>query len=404
MKNNGEPASSRVGPVHGKPDARSCIDPGARDAEAPISPGLYVHVPFCKTKCPYCDFYSIVDGAGVARWLDALSREAAHHRGSFGPFDTLYIGGGTPSVLGEAEICALFDGLRAAFDFAPDFEVTIEANPDDVTAAIAGSWREAGVNRVSLGVQSFDDAELKYLRRRHDAAQAGEAVRLLERAGFSNVGIDLMYGFAGQSLEGWESSMRRALEISPAHLSCYQMTIEGATEFGRMLETGAIKRLDEETERAFFMKTAEFLTAHGYIHHEISNFARDEALVSRHNHKYWRHAPYLGLGPSAHSFRNGKRWWNARSVDAYCTALEGGGSPVDGMETLGEDELAFEEVFLGFRTRDGVPLELLGRFPGWRHTLENLVAESLVIVARGRAVPTVKGFCVADRLAVAFAD
>ncbi|MGD1048695.1 MAG: radical SAM family heme chaperone HemW [Candidatus Krumholzibacteriaceae bacterium] len=367
------------------------------------APGLYVHVPFCKTKCPYCDFYSITSGVATGRWLDALSREAALHRGAFGTFDTLYVGGGTPSVLDEREIHSLFDALRASFDFAPDSEVTIEANPDDVTRSKLDAWLEAGVNRVSLGVQSFDDGELRFLARRHDAAKALEAIAHLRGAGISNVGLDLMYGFAGQSLESWERSMQRALELSPEHLSCYQMTIEGATEFGRMLETGALERLGEESERAFFMKTSEFFTAHGYIHYEISNFARDEAFLSRHNDKYWRHAPYLGLGPSAHSFRNGKRWWNARSVDAYCGALESGGSPVDGMETLSKDELAFEEIFLGFRTRDGVALEALGRYPGWRRALDRLIAESLVIVADGRAVPTVKGFCVADRLAVAFA-
>jgi oxygen-independent coproporphyrinogen-3 oxidase len=392
MKNNSDNAGSRGSHAS-----------GAIDAGHDAPPGLYVHVPFCKTKCPYCDFYSITSGVATGRWLEALSREAALHRGVFGTFDTLYVGGGTPSVLEEHEIHGLFDALRASFDFAPDSEVTIEANPDDVTPPKLDAWLAAGVNRVSLGVQSFDDVELRFLRRRHDAAKAREAMRLLREAGFENIGIDLMYGFEGQSLESWERSMRLALELSPEHLSCYQMTIEGATEFGRMIESGELKPIDEESERAFFMKTSEFLTSRGYIHYEISNFAREEALLSRHNHKYWRHAPYLGLGPSAHSFRNGKRWWNARSVDGYCTALESGGSPVDGMETLSEDELAFEEIFLGFRTRDGVPLEALGRYPGWQGALEKLVAESLVIVAGGRAVPTVKGFCLADRLAVAFA-
>lgn len=386
-----------------KAGSRGAHAPGTSGTGGGSAPGLYVHVPFCKTKCPYCDFYSITGGVAIGRWLEALSREAAFHRGAFGTFDTLYVGGGTPSLLDEREIHRLFDTLRATFDFAPDSEVTIEANPDDVTPSRLDAWRQIGVNRVSLGVQSFDDSELRFLRRRHDAAKAHEAIALFHRAGYVNIGVDLMYGFAGQSIESWERSMRHALELSPEHLSCYQMTIEGATEFGRMLETGELKPINEESERAFFMKTSEFLTSHGYIHYEISNFAREETLLSRHNHKYWRHAPYLGLGPSAHSFRNGKRWWNARSVDAYCGALESGGSPVDGMETLSEDELAFEEIFLGFRTRDGVSLEALGRYPGWRGALESLVAESLVIVASGRAVPTVKGFCLADRLAVAFA-
>ena len=376
---------------------------GTSGARGGSVPGLYVHVPFCKTKCPYCDFYSITSGMSVAGWISAVAEEAALYRGVFGTFDTLYVGGGTPSLLGEEEIHTLFDVLTAAFDFALDSEITIEANPDDVTASKLETWRDLGVNRVSLGVQSFDDSELRFLRRRHDAAQAERSIGEIRTAGFANAGLDLMYGFEGQSLAAWERTLERALGFAPEHLSCYQMTIDPETEFGRMLAAGTLAPAGEEAQRSLFMRTAEILRSRGYIHYEISNFAHDERFISRHNHKYWNHTPYLGLGPSAHSFNGGMRWWNVRSVEAYSRALAAHESPVEDSETLTEGELAFETLYLGLRTRDGAPLEALQRYPDWRSTLETLLGESLVTVENDRAVPTLKGFCLADRLATAFA-
>ena len=373
------------------------------------APGLYVHVPFCVRKCPYCDFYSVAPGAAadastIPIWLDALSREIGLYSRAFPTFDTLYIGGGTPSLLNEQEIAHLIESLRAGFAFAKDTEITIEANPDDVTASRLATYRGLGINRLSLGVQSFQDAELRFLRRRHDAAAAEAALSHIRDAGFANIGIDLIYGFQGQSPASWERTLRRALEFTPEHLSCYQMTIDPPTEFGRMLEAGAITAIDEESQRDFFMATSELLGARGYIHYEISNFARAEGFISRHNHKYWRHVPYLGLGPSAHSFHNGTRWWNVRSVRGYCEALERGKSPVQDSEILTADEVALETLYLGFRTSEGVALDDLRRYRRWDRALETLQRESLVTVERGRAVPTLKGFLIADRLPLAFVE
>jgi len=384
-------------------DSRNGSAPGTSDDRDGPSPGLYVHVPFCKTKCPYCDFYSITSGTPAERWLGALAGEAALHRDIFGAFDTLYVGGGTPSLLNESETGRLFDILTGTFDCAAGSEITIEANPDDVTSRALAAWRELGVNRVSLGVQSFDDGVLRFLRRRHDAIRAQAALALLRETGFANIGIDLMYGFEGQSLDLWRRTLERALEYRPEHISCYQMTIERSTEFGAMLASGSLAAIDEETQRTFFMETSAILTGHGYIHYEVSNFAREEGLLSRHNRKYWSRLPYLGLGPSAHSFRDGKRWWNVRSVESYCDLLERGESPVDDSETLGDDEIALETLALGFRTRDGAALETLRRYQGWERTLKTLVDGGLVTVADGRAAPTTSGLCVADRLAAAFA-
>ena len=373
------------------------------------SPGLYLHVPFCKTKCPYCDFYSITDQSGRAAWLEAVAAEAELYRGvfdsekSFGPFETLYLGGGTPSLFEENEIRTLFECISAAFTFAPGAEITIEANPDDVTPAKLAAWRDLGVNRVSLGVQSFDDAELRFLRRRHDAARAERSIAEIRAAGFTNVGLDFLYGFEGQSLASWERTLERALAFAPEHLSCYQMTIAPETEFGRMRAAGSLAAADEETERLFFMRTAEIIRGRGYLHYEISNFARGGSFISRHNNKYWIHAPYLGLGPAAHSFDGAARWWNVHSVEEYCRSLEKGGSPAGGRETLSDEELAFETIYLGLRTREGVPLEAIQRCVGWRITLDALLGESLATVENGRLLPTLRGFSLADRIALAFA-
>ncbi len=370
---------------------------------AGANPGLYIHVPFCKTKCPYCDFYSIPAGESIGRWLEALAREAALRRGACGAFDALYIGGGTPSVLSDAETERIFEIVDANFRFASGAEVTIEANPDDVTPRAAALWHELGVNRASLGVQSFDDDALRFLRRRHDAARSREAFRSLRDAGFSNIGIDLIYGFDGQSLDLWLRTLTEAIEHRPEHLSCYQLTIARSTEFAAMLAAGTLAPLDEEAQRAFFLETSATLTRAGYVHYEVSNFARQGEPRSRHNGKYWSRTPYLGLGPSAHSFLDGRRWWNVRSVETYCRLLEEQVSPIEDSETLGAEEIALETVALGFRTRDGVPLEALRRHPGWERTLDTLVAEGLVTVEHGRAAPTTEGLCVADRLAIAFA-
>jgi oxygen-independent coproporphyrinogen-3 oxidase len=367
------------------------------------APGLYVHVPFCRTKCPYCGFYSVPEDGSERRWLGAVAREAGLHRGVYEPFGTLYLGGGTPSLLGAEAISRLFDLLRGAFAFADGCEVTIEANPDDVTAGRLAVWRDLGATRLSLGVQSFDDGILRRLRRRHDAAAARGAIALAREAGFENVGVDLIYGVEGQTRESWGRTLALAIDQAPEHISCYELTIDPGTEFGARRAAGTLRPPGERAARRFFLETSALLRSRGYVHYEVSNFARSASLASRHNLAYWRGVPYLGLGPSAHSFRGDARWWNVRSLDSYNALLEDGRPPVEDSETIGERERRLESLSLGFRTTDGVPLAALQRHPAWETTLERLVRDSLVSIENGRAVPTVAGFCVADRLALFFA-
>jgi putative oxygen-independent coproporphyrinogen III oxidase len=366
------------------------------------APGLYLHVPFCKTKCPYCDFYSTTSGAAIPRWLACLRREMELYTGTFSCFDTVYLGGGTPSLLSEKEISFIVNRLAGAFHIADDSEITIEANPDDITQRKLAAYKDFGINRISLGVQSFCDSELRYLGRRHDAEQALRAIQQVRDAGFDNLGIDLICGFEGQSLAGWKRTLRRALDLSPEHLSCYQMTIEPDAPFGRMRASGAVREICEEKLRRFFLETAELLRANGYVHYEISNFARSEKHIARHNSKYWRHAPYLGLGPAAHSFKDNKRWWNVRSVAGYCRALENGTAPLAGSEKLTPEQIALETISLGFRTRGGVDLSTVSGNPGAKRALSILQRESLIEIACGRAAPTLSGFLVSDEIPLLF--
>ena len=364
--------------------------------------GLYIHVPFCRTKCRYCDFYSLTSLSRIPRWLKALQKEIMLYEGRLEAFDSLYLGGGTPTLLDQGDLAALMEGLFDHYAFSPDTEITLEANPDDLSPERPGQIRSLGFNRISLGVQSFDDGELALLGRRHTARQAERVVDEIRSGGFSNLGIDLMYGIPGQTLDGWIRTLNRGLAFQPEHLSCYQLTIAKGTPFARMQEQGTFLPLGEEMERAFFLATAEHLEKNGYTQYEISNFARNGLYTSRHNSKYWRHIPYLGLGPSAHSFHHGLRWWNVKSLRDYCTILEGAKAPVAGSENLTPEQLHLEALVLGFRTASGVDRRLLTRQPGSEKILGDLETSGLLTSVGERVVPTREGFLVADGLPLLF--
>jgi putative oxygen-independent coproporphyrinogen III oxidase len=367
-------------------------------------PGLYVHVPFCKTKCPYCDFYSLTSLSSIPDWLEAVKQEMILYRDRFSRFDSLYFGGGTPSLLSEHEFGSLANLLHRTFTVSRDAEFTVEVNPDDIDSDQPAVLRELGVNRISLGVQSFDDRDLRFLKRRHTADQAIKALDELKAAGFAKVGLDLMYGLPGQTESSWVKTLEQAVSFNPEHLSCYQLTIHESTPFWEIQARGEIEPLDEEKESAFFIRTSAFLEEKGYIHYEVSNFAKGEENLCRHNLKYWSRTPYLGLGPSAHSFQEGVRWWNHRDLEAYCRALAEGKAPVAGSETLTPEQVYLETILLGFRTRDGVDREIFRGRPGTEEVLGHLRQAGVVRVVKGKVVPTVKGFLVADSLPLLFAD
>ncbi len=367
------------------------------------APGLYVHVPFCVSKCRYCAFASGTDMSGIPAWVAGVLHEARRRAGSFAPFDTLYLGGGTPGLLPIPALAMLLEGLRRALPFRDPVEATIEANPGDVTRERAAAWLDLGLNRVSLGVQSFDDAVLRFLGRRHDAGQAARALEAVLAAGFDNLSIDLIYGVPDPTDASWESTLDRSLAFDPGHLSCYSLTVEPRTPLARDVRRGTVALPGEDFLADRFLATSARLARAGYVHYEVSNFARGDSRRSRHNSRYWRHVPYLGLGPAAHSFDGSRRWWNVRSLAAYLRRDSASRLPTAVIERLSPADLRMESLALGFRTREGVELGLLGRDPGSLRRLQHLVSDGRLVVEAGRARPTHRGMLIADALARSFA-
>jgi oxygen-independent coproporphyrinogen III oxidase len=367
-----------------------------------MPPGLYIHVPFCRSKCPYCGFYSVPSAAPVPIWFEGIKREAILYKGRFGRFDSLYIGGGTPTFLDNRTLSGLIEHLFRHLDFASDMEFTAEANPCDLSEEKVRLLRNLGVNRVNLGVQSFDDDALSFLGRRQTGADAEKALTRLRDFGFDNVGLDLIYGLPGQTLDGWMNTLNRALSFQPEHISCYELTLEKGTVFGRLKETGEIRPVSEEGGRFCFLAASQRLGEAGYIHYEVSNYARNGAYCSHHNCKYWDHVPYLGLGPSAHSFDGKDRWWDVRSIRRYGALLDNGLPPVEGRETLTGEQMRLESLALGFRTRHGVDLRHISSVPQSGKILSRMEAAGLVTIVNGRAIPTEEGFLLADHLPVCF--
>jgi oxygen-independent coproporphyrinogen-3 oxidase len=366
----------------------------------PSDPGLYIHVPFCITKCHYCAFYStpLLSDSVVSDWLSALKKELLYYTDRFDRFDSLYLGGGTPTCLASDCLRSIMEAVLTRFEFASDTEFTIEANPGDLTEKKIDFIKTLGFKRINVGVQSFQESELKFLGRRHSVEEAVTALRDLRSAGFENVGIDLIYGLPDQTVEGWLRNVYKALVFKPEHISCYQLTLDKGTPLGQMKASGAIIPPDEKKERSFFQATSSYLKEKGYLHYEISSFAKGPGFFSRHNMKYWNRGPYLGIGPAAHSFLRSKRWWNFKDLVRYCRTLEQGRAPIEGYEILTDEQTLLEYVALGLRTSDGIALEKVNHVPGVSDAIYRLASQGFIRIRQGRAVPTVKGFLVADSL------
>jgi oxygen-independent coproporphyrinogen-3 oxidase len=322
--------------------------------------GLYLHIPFCVRKCPYCDFYSVTDLALRPRFLKALIAEMEMvSRGGL-CFDTLYIGGGTPSVYESDEIDRIITHAFQSFKIRADSEITIEVNPGTLTPEQLTGFRKAGINRLNIGVQSFQQANLDFLGRIHSNDEAGQALSFAHKAGFDKVGIDLIYGLPGQSKQDWLLDLGQAVDYQPAHLSCYMLTCENGTPMNADLKLGRFQPLSEDGVRMLFESTIEFLEDNGYFQYEISNFAMleadGEANVSKHNLKYWTLAPYMGLGPAAHSYIESQRYWNVSSLDQYIKNIESGGLPVADQELLTLEQQRIEAIYLGLRMTRGIDL------------------------------------------------
>jgi oxygen-independent coproporphyrinogen-3 oxidase len=325
-----------------------------------LPPHLYVHVPFCGRRCSYCDFSIAVRRVvPVAEYLEGIHLEldgmlsgtiTAPHAPAV--LQTVYLGGGTPSRLGAAGVRQLMGLIARSATIAPDAEVTIEANPEDVTRETADVWVQAGINRVSLGAQSFDDQVLAWMHRTHDASQIGEAVRLLRAGGIANLSLDLIFALPPEVERDGENDLDAAVALEPDHISLYGLTVEPATPLQRWTAAGRVSAATEERYADEFIHAHERMAAEGFTHYEVSNFAQP-GCQSRHNSAYWSGAAYAGIGPAAHSYDGERRRWNIKAYSHWLRILRQGGSVTAGEETLDSDTATAERIYLGLRTNNG---------------------------------------------------
>lgn len=374
-----------------------------------MSAGVYLHIPFCKSRCSYCDFATDVlrEPRSVDRYVDALASEIerfhsknAHRVG----IDTIYLGGGTPSLLEPGQVARVLGAVRRAFDLSNGAEITLEMNPATVSAESLAGYRAVGVNRASFGVQTFNDRDLKLLARGHDANDARETYRLLREAGFENISFDLIAGLPGQALDDWERNLSEALAMGPEHLSLYLLEIHQGTPLAEQLRSGRRPMPDEDTAAEMYETLLDRTAATGYEQYEISNFARP-GFESRHNTKYWRLDAVYGFGVSAHSFDGSERYWNVRDTAAYVRMIEGSRSAEVGRENI---DRASEFVFLGLRLNQGIRLdEYCKRFgkdlrESYGIEIERLSAAGLVEVAGDRLNLTRRGMLFSNEVFAEF--
>jgi len=323
-------------------------------------------------------------------------------------FDTLYIGGGTPSVLKADYIGRIIEAAFTSFNIAPDPEITIEINPGTVSSGSLKSFRQSGINRINIGVQSFQDATLKFLGRIHSAEEGEMAIKCARSAGFENLGIDLIYGVPGQTVKSWIFDLEMALRFEPEHLSCYMLTYEHGTPLYEDLKNGRVKPISEHLAASLFGSTGDFLENKGYIHYEISNFARSEEKISRHNTKYWAFAPYIGLGPSAHSFCGTRRSRNRRDVSGYIKNVKAGIPPVETKEDLTREQQIIEAVFLGLRQKCGIDIGFFNenfnlKFEDiFSDIISDLSRKELIVIRDNRCALTGKGMVLLDSICAEF--
>jgi oxygen-independent coproporphyrinogen-3 oxidase len=323
--------------------------------------GIYLHIPLCKKLCFYCDFYHIISTGDNTSLIDALIKEAVLRKDYIGneTVSTIYFGGGTPSVLSVPELGTILEHIRKHYRVAEDCEISVELNPDDVNTDFLSGLKQLNINRISLGVQSWRDADLKMLNRRHDSAQASKALKEIISSGFENLSIDLIYGIPGMSQEEWASILDFSFSFDIKHLSAYHLTFEAGTVFGKMLEKGLIEEVDEEESIALFNTLIDKAEAAGFIHYEISNFGKS-GYFSIHNSNYWKQVNYIGLGPSAHSFNGYSRQWNIRDLKGYIKSVGSGKSYYE-HEDLDLKARFNEYVMTSLRTMWGIDLEYVER-------------------------------------------
>jgi oxygen-independent coproporphyrinogen III oxidase len=372
--------------------------------------GIYIHIPFCATRCHYCNFATGGYESDLARrYVAALSKEIedAPSNPAMSSVDTLYFGGGTPTTLSIEQISGLVEGCRKKFDIDPGAEITIEANPGSITADYLEKLRALGINRVSFGVQSFDDLELQMIGRTHSAQDARDAVRIARAAGFANVSIDLIAGLPEQKMETWRDNLDQACSLAPDHLSVYLLELYRDAPLLHRIERGELRAIDEELTVEMYFALMDEAERFGFVHYEISNWARP-GFESRHNLKYWTGAPYWAFGVSAAGYDGESRWSNTRNIHEYLEKVEGGHSPVASREELDDEGRQSEALFLRLRLKDGVDLQAhRNRFgvnvvDRYRDELDRLRGAGLIELSDENMVISRKGKVLANEVFAAF--
>ncbi len=372
---------------------------------------LYLHIPYCEKKCIYCDFYSIESMQTMEQFLRALDGEIATYARQYSSgntFETIFFGGGTPSLLPPSVLGRLLDALHKHYRIESGAEITVETNPGTVDREKLRAYRALGVNRLSIGIQSFHEDELKFLSRIHNADEARQCVEDAHHAGFENVSVDLIFSLPHQTPERWKANLEQAIALQPKHISAYSLIVEEHTPLFTMVKEGTVATLPEEADSRMYEETLALMEENGFHHYEVSNYARS-GYECRHNKNYWNHSNYLSFGPSAHSFwkdgpTNGRRWWNVRSIAKYCENVSGGTLPVSGSETVDREKMFNEAIFLGLRTGElnvsmlrqvyGVDL-----FSTRRETLTEFSNEGLIQINDRSITLTRRGFLVCDAIA-----
>ena len=371
---------------------------------------IYIHIPFCVKKCFYCDFYSVENQSLQSDYTRTLVNEIKLKSCSNSNFSTIYFGGGTPSTLSISHIEQILSALYKNFRIDKNSEITMEVNPGTIDKNYLAGLKTLGVNRLNIGVQSFQDDKLKFLGRIHSAKQAEKAIEFSKNAGFKNIGIDLIYGIPHQDEQAWLKDLNKAISYKLSHLSCYMLTFENNTPLHNQFKQGLIKPVSKETLFSFFITTSNTLKKNNYIHYEISNFASNLENRSKHNRKYWNQTPYIGFGASAHSYDNKTRSWNHADIKKYIAELNKNILPIAGKETLSKEQQIIEMIMLGLRTSPGIDLikfkkdfdkDFLTHFS---NILTQLEKEKFYKPDTNRCALTQKAWCYLDNIIKLFVD
>lgn len=369
---------------------------------------IYIHIPFCDHKCIYCDFYSIINFDNKDRYIETIQKEISHYK-SYNEgreVKSIFFGGGTPSILDPDDIQLILESIHSAFAVNENAEVTFESNPGTVDAGKLKEFKNLGINRLSVGVQSFNEEELKFLTRIHDRQTALDTFRLADKCGFDNVNIDLIFNLPGQTKNIWEATLNEAVNLPVTHISAYSLILERGTILNKMVLDGNIKLSDSEFDADLYEYTIDFLEKKNFLQYEVSNFARP-GYKCKHNLVYWQHKEYLGLGPSAHSFIGNTRWWNFSSLKMYIDKVDQDGCGTAGQEQLGTSELLEEHVMLHLRS-EGLDLNLFNKLYGneWISIngvyLDTLKKERLISYNNNFIKFTKRGYSICDEILAKF--